>query len=82
MLALALFDDRRCRGCGGDLAETTRDEHDGLGPDRWRYAPLLPVRCHRCTALAASEAEYKDSPHPHALMHVVELRPPRRRKPS
>jgi len=77
MLALALWEERRCRGCGGDLTETTRPEHDGLGPDRYRYVPLPPVRCHRCTALAASEAKYKDSPHPHALIHRVKLQPPR-----
>lgn len=77
MLALALWEERRCQGCGGDLTETTRPEHDGLGPDRWRYAALLPVRCHRCTALSASEERHKDAPHRHALIHRVELQPPR-----
>lgn len=81
MLALAEWRDSRCRGCGGDLAETTSPDNDG-SPGNAGYRALPPVRCHRCTALAASEAEYQDSPHPHALMHVVELRPPRRRKPS
>jgi hypothetical protein len=61
--------------------ETTNPDHDGT-PGNWGYQPLKPIRCHRCTALARSEAKYRDNEHPHALMHVVELRPPRRRKPS
>lgn len=82
MLALALWRDERCSGCGGDLVETTAEEHDG-SPGHSGYRPLLPVRCHRCTALAASEEKYrKDSPHPHALIHRVELQPPRIRPPD
>lgn len=81
MLALALWHDRRCRRCGGDLEETTAEEHDGTAGHSG-YRSLLPVRCHRCTALAASEDGYKTSPHPHALIHRVELQPPNRRPPS
>lgn len=82
MLALDLWRQRRCRHCGGDLEETTAEENDGT-PGRSGYRPLLPVRCHRCTALAASEEQYnKNSPHPRALIHRVELQPPRRRPPS
>lgn len=81
MLALAEWRDSRCRGCGGDLEETTNPDHDGT-PGNWGYQPLKPIRCHRCTALARSEAKYRDNEHPHALMHVVELRPPARKPPS
>jgi hypothetical protein len=81
MLALGLWRDSRCRGCGGDLAETTAEEHSG-DPGRAGYRPLLPVRCHRCTALSASEHTYRDERHPHALIHRVELRPDRRKPPS
>jgi hypothetical protein len=73
MLALQEWREARCRGCGGDLAETTDpDREDG-------YRPLLPVRCHRCTALSRSEETYRkaDAPHPHALIHRVELKPSR-----
>lgn len=81
MLALAHWRDQHCHRCGGDLEETTSEDNDGT-PGRAGYRGLPPVRCHRCTALAASEAAYKDSPHPHALIHRVELRPPSRRPPS
>jgi hypothetical protein len=78
MLALAAWRDSRCSGCGGDLVETTAEENDGT-PGNGAYLPLLPIRCHRCTALAQSEETYRkaDTPHPHALIHRVELRPPR-----
>lgn len=81
MLALALWRDQRCHRCGGDLAETTDEHNDGGGPDRARYRPLDPVRCHRCTAVASSEDKYRKNPHPHALIHRVELVPPRRPAP-
>lgn len=78
MLALATRRDTTCSGCGGDLTETTAPENDG-SPGNGAYLPLLPVRCHRCTALSKSEASYRDqkAEHPHALIHRVELRPPR-----
>lgn len=81
MLALALWRDSRCRSCGGDLVETTAPENDG-SPGSSSYRPLPPVRCHRCTALAASEERYRKNDHPHALIHRVELQPPRRRAPT
>lgn len=80
MLALAAWRDTRCGQCGGDLVETTADENDG-SPGHGAYIPLHPVRCYRCTALAESEDGYKDpekTRHPHALIHQVALRPPRR----
>jgi hypothetical protein len=78
MVALAARRDTRCTGCGGDLAETTAPENDG-SPGNGRYLPLLPIRCHRCTALSKSEASYREqkAEHPHALIHRVELQPPR-----
>ncbi|WP_026931229.1 hypothetical protein [Glycomyces tenuis] len=78
MVALAVWRDNRCNQCGGDLEETTSEENDGT-PGHGAYLPLLPIRCHRCTALAKSEAHYRDlkAEHPHALIHRVELHPPR-----
>lgn len=78
MLALALHRASRCNQCGGDLAETTSPDNDG-SPGNGVYLPLLPVRCHRCTALSKSEERYRKdkAEHPHALMHRVELRPGR-----
>jgi hypothetical protein len=82
MLGLALWREIRCGRCGGDLTETTDEHNDGSGPDRGRYRLLDPVRCHRCTALAASEKKYEKNEHSHALIHRVELTPPRRRAPT
>jgi hypothetical protein len=78
MVALALWEQRRCGGCGGDLDETTSPHmEDG-------YEALLPVRCHRCTALSRSEERYRKpvkgqvaTPHPHALIHQVRPKPGR-----
>jgi hypothetical protein len=82
MLALALWRDRRCKRCGGDLAETTDEHNDGGGLDRARYRPLPPVRCHLCTALAASEDAAAKNRHPHALIHRAELLPAPRPRSS
>jgi len=78
MLALAERRAGQCGQCGGDLAETTSPENDG-SPGNGAYLPLLPIRCHRCTALAKSEADYRKQnvEQPHALMHRVKLQPPR-----
>lgn len=78
MLALAAWRESRCGGCGGDLAETTNPDMDG-SPGNGTYLPLLPVRCHQCTALSKSEAAYRElkAEHPHALMHRVQPIPPR-----
>lgn len=74
MLALAAWRESRCHRCGGDLEETTDPDNDG-SPGNGFYKPLLPVRCHRCTALARSEKDYRDggTEFPQALMHRVEL---------
>lgn len=78
MLALAARRDSQCGGCGGDLVETTSPDMDG-SPGNGAYLPLLPIRCHRCTALAKSEESYRKqgAEQPHALIHQVEARPPR-----
>lgn len=51
-----------CRGCGGQLSETTSEKM------RDRYDVPPPHRCHRCTAIAMKSEDYKDSPHPTALL--------------
>lgn len=78
MLALGVRRDSLCGGCGGDLAETTSPDMDG-SPGNGAYVPVLPIRCHRCTALAKSEESYRKqkAEHPHALIHQVEKRLPR-----
>lgn len=79
MIALAAWRDLRCSGCGGDLTETTSEENDGTA-GHGAYIAELPIRCHRCTALAKSEERYREAKaeQPQALIHRVKLRPPRR----
>jgi hypothetical protein len=81
MLALHLWQDLRCHRCGGDLTETTDPANDG-SPGNSAYRAQEPVRCHRCTALAVSEERYRKNDHPHALIHRVQLQPPRIRRPT
>lgn len=71
MLALAEYQQSRCPGCGGDLAETTAPGNEG------RYRRDLPVQCFRCLEFARAADVYRDEPHPHTLMHQVILRPKR-----
>ncbi|HTI26189.1 MAG TPA: hypothetical protein VL652_34690 [Kutzneria sp.] len=54
MLALALYRERTCDGCGRDLAETT--EHDA---EAYRVSP--PHRCGACTAIEISQDAYADA---------------------
>ena len=68
MLALDLYRQSRCRGCGGDLHETTEPGNEG------RYEALPPVQCHRCVAYDISVTAYQDQPHPGSLLHQVRLR--------
>lgn len=65
MLALALYESDRCGGCGGLLLETTDPGAEDM------YRAELPVRCHRCTAIAEAVDRYRDTTHPHALMFPV-----------
>ena len=88
MLALAVYRAGLCHRCLGELDETSSE---ALNPDNWWsgthvYKPKPPKRCHRCTALMASEktfhatdkktGEYITS-HPGALIHQVEKVPRR-----
>lgn len=70
------WDARRCPGCGDDITETTKDEHDGA------YRAQLPVRCHRCHSLYdatdlihAKREDGSDAyPQPRALSIPIVLR--------
>lgn len=75
LLALQEWEDNLCGGCGEPLAETTAPEN------MFAYKGELPVRCHRCTAVAVAAEGYEKSPHPHALMFPVSKRPPRKKSP-
>lgn len=68
MLALDLYEEGLCRHCGGQLDETTDPENED------RYVVLPPILCHRCEGFARADDRYRDHPHPHVLMHRVELR--------
>jgi len=68
MLALGLYRQSRCRGCGGDLDETTNTANDE------KYHPLLPLQCHRCAAFARAQEQYREHPQPNSLLHRVELK--------
>ncbi|MGH6960337.1 MAG: hypothetical protein ACREE7_07640, partial [Dongiaceae bacterium] len=56
-------------GCGLPLAETLDPANSG------RWITSEPLRCHACTALGRAQANHRDHEHPHALIHVPELRP-------
>lgn len=71
MLALARYRGDLCPICHGDMVETTDIANDD------GYRALPPIRCHRCTALGRSAEQYKDEPHPQALLHQVIPRHPR-----
>lgn len=65
-LALQDYEARLCRGCGGDLTETTKPEN------QHRYKGEMAYVCHRCVALeVASDVKH---PHPNALTFTAELR--------
>jgi hypothetical protein len=68
MLALYAHRANRCKGCGGDLRETTAAEADDA------YVPDLPLQCHRCVAMDMSHETYRDQPHPYSYLHVVTRR--------
>jgi hypothetical protein len=65
MLALAAYRRGLCPGCGGELAETAKPEHE----DRYRHRP--PVECHRCVGFTRGREAFQDHPHPEALIHRV-----------
>lgn len=65
MLALALYREQRCPGCGGPLSETAKPEHED------RYRPLPPIECHRCVAFHRSREDFHEHHAPEALIHRV-----------
>lgn len=69
MLALSMYRAALCPTCKGDLAETTRPEHED------KYEPDLPVTCHRCVGFTRSYKTYEDHPMPQTLVHRV--KPPK-----
>jgi hypothetical protein len=71
MLALKVYRDGRCPGCGGDLDVTTAAESED------RYRPELPLQCFRCVAFSQSRQAYVEQPHPETLLHLVQQRPRR-----
>lgn len=71
MLALKVYRDNRCPGCGGDLNVTTASEHE----DEYRHQP--PLQCFRCVAFAQAHQEYAEQPHSQTLIHLVPQRPSR-----
>lgn len=71
MVALRLYRAGRCRGCGGDLTITTAAENEE------QFKPELPLQCFRCVAFAHSHEAYRESPHPHTLIHLVPTTPKR-----
>ena len=81
MLALAVYRAGLCHRCHGELAETASAELDPNNRDGTHiYKAALPKRCHRCTALMASDKTYHQTdkeghlltPHPQALIHHVD----------
>lgn len=58
-----------CGGCGGYLPETTAADADE------GYVADIPIRCHRCTAVAVQVNAYRDAQHPHALRFPAHRRP-------
>lgn len=69
-LALSLYEDSRCPGCGQAL-------HESMDPDLLdEWTTMHPVRCGACTALgraAENDADQKRE-HPGALRRIVGLR--------
>lgn len=69
MLALALHEENRCPGCGGDINVTT----DPKNEDGYRHQP--PLQCFRCVAFSQAHQAYAEQPHPLSLIHLVPARP-------
>lgn len=62
VLALQIYEDSLCTGCGQLLSECT----DADLEDHWTTLPLA-TRCYACTALARRAREYEGVQHAHAL---------------
>lgn len=67
-VALTLYEDALCSGCGQPLEETTSAEADPANREgAWHYEAPPPHRCQACTAVAAAQKDYQDADAPHAL---------------
>lgn len=64
-LALQIYEDSLCPGCGQRLVESM----DPALAEFWSTMP--PIRCNACTALGDAHEGVKDAKHPHALRHAV-----------
>lgn len=71
MLALGLYRETRCPGCGGNLAVTTKPEYED------KYKAELALQCFRCVGFGRSHDRYGDQPYPGSLIHRVPQRPTR-----
>lgn len=84
MIALQLYRDSLCPSCGLPLEETRDPLHDRDNPEATHvYVVTGHRRCHACTALMASDEEFRNptgdgmaAPNqPGAVAHLVELVP-------
>lgn len=67
--ALADWEADQCPGCGGNLAETTKREHEyAYVPDSAREA-----LCHRCVGHTIAGSRYAEHPHARAMMIPLRL---------
>ena len=69
MLALQLYEETRCPGCGGNITVTTASENEG------KYRHDLPLQCFRCVAFGIGHDAYADQPRPESFIHLVPGRP-------
>lgn len=60
-VALTLYEDGLCNGCGHPLSETTDPDADH------HYVAPLPTRCYACTVIAMRTPEYEKAAQPDAL---------------
>ena len=66
-LSLMEYENSLCPGCKHPLEETTKPENE------YRYRAEIPMRCHRCTAIAMAGDTYQDAPHASALLLSVHI---------
>ncbi|WP_088320296.1 hypothetical protein [Kineosporia sp. R_H_3] len=72
-VALTLYEDGLCHGCGHPLAETTSLDADPNAQDRTHhYVAPIPTRCHACTAIGLLTPEYDEAPQSDALRFRAE----------
>ncbi len=67
-VALTLYEQSLCSGCGHPIHETQDPGADPNNPDgSHHYEVPAPVRCHACTALAIKTKAYEEAEQPGAL---------------